>query len=214
MKPALDVMWGVVPDEIVHDEFGHYISKKFFCIEVVIGNDTGYPVQIVSVGFTMDGKKSKDYEPLPSSGYQTARAMLEVGQAENPRSYALGAISLLSSLSGAGIPFLEHNSYAADYNAAVAALSSPITNGIKVIFPDLTIPELNRLDNQILRDGLLIPNNTQERTVVFVPKHVVLAFLCNTDIKKQFLNFQLVAIDSTSTQNALNQHGMAAAPSM
>ncbi|HEV2498355.1 MAG TPA: choice-of-anchor D domain-containing protein [Terriglobia bacterium] len=184
MKPTVDVMWGVVPDEIVHDEFGHAISKKFFCVEVVIGNDTGYPVQIVSVGFTMDGL-NRPYEPLPSSGYETARAMLEVGQAKNTRGYFFGAINVLSTFSASTIPFIaNHKAFAVNFNGVASVLSSPVTDGLKAVWPDLTFSQLNRLDNQILRDGLLIPNDTQERTVVFVPKDVVLAFVCEENIKE------------------------------
>ncbi len=53
LKPQVDIMWAVVPQRIVSDNFGSRVAKLFYCIEVVIGNNTGYDLQIASVGFKL-----------------------------------------------------------------------------------------------------------------------------------------------------------------
>lgn len=174
MKPTLDVMWGVVPDEVVHDDFGHYISNKFFCVEVVIGNDTGYPVQISAVGFKMNSSLDT---PIPSSGYRTARAMLEVGQLENARGYVIAALGTAGAIGTGALPFFHNVGHKANFATWVNIVSNPLQKGFELLVPDLTVAELNRLDDQVLRDNVVIPNNTQVRTVVLIPKAVVLPFL-------------------------------------
>jgi hypothetical protein len=60
-------------------------------------------------------------------------------------------------------------------NAAQLAdiLNSPIEQGLELIYPDLTVKQLIRLDDQMLRDGLIIKNNSQVRTLAFVPKDLL-----------------------------------------
>jgi hypothetical protein len=168
-------MWGVVPDRIVHDNFGHYVSDKFFCVEVVIGNDSGYPIQIAAIGFSMKGDETRG--PLPSSGYRMTRAMLEVGQQLNPRGFVIQAMSAASLIAAGALPFFHNANHKANFASAAALFSDPLSKGLELLWPDLTIGELNRLDDQMLHDEMLISNNTQVRTVVFVPKDVVLAYL-------------------------------------
>lgn len=175
LNPTVDVMWGVVPDRIVYDNFGHYVSNKFFCVEVVIGNDSGYPIQIAAIGFSMKGDENRG--PLPSSGYRMTRAMLEVGQLMNPRGFVIQGMSAASLIAAGVLPFYHNAGHKANFASAVALFSDPLSKGLQLLWPDLTIGELNRLDDQMLHDGMLISNNTQVRTVVFVPKSVVLAYL-------------------------------------
>ena len=115
--------------------------------------------------------------PLPSSGYRMTRAMLEVGQQLNPRSFFIQGMSAASLIAAGIIPFYHNANHKANYASAVALFGDPVSKGLQLVWPDLTINELNRLDDQMLHDGMLISNNTQVRTVVFVPKNVVLAYL-------------------------------------
>jgi hypothetical protein len=53
MRPQVDIMWAVVPQRIVKDNFGTRVGKLFYCVEVVIGNNTGYDLQIAAVAFKL-----------------------------------------------------------------------------------------------------------------------------------------------------------------
>jgi hypothetical protein len=53
LTPQVDIMWSVIPEKIVGHNFGRTIERNYYCVELVIGNNTGYSLQIVSVGFAV-----------------------------------------------------------------------------------------------------------------------------------------------------------------
>ena len=53
LTPQVDIMWSVIPDKIVGQNYGRTIERNYYCVELVIGNNTGYSLQIVSVGFAV-----------------------------------------------------------------------------------------------------------------------------------------------------------------
>ena len=38
----VDVMWSVMPDKITSDNFGAKVKRQFYCVEVQIGNNSGF----------------------------------------------------------------------------------------------------------------------------------------------------------------------------
>src|SRR5262249_7479488 len=82
----VDVMWGVVPRRIVRDNFGHFISEKYYAIEVIIGNNSGYPLQIAGAGFCLNGQCPKEGDLpnnvtiAPTSSYRMTRGTLDKGR--------------------------------------------------------------------------------------------------------------------------------------
>ncbi len=177
LNPTVDVMWGVVPDDVTEDNFGNWIRSKFYCIELVIGNNSGYPLQIASVGFRMNGTGDR---PVPATGYHIARATLENAQQLNFRVVA-GSI-----LTGGGIlitgflPFIHKPNRHANWLNVANLVNGPSYDALRLVVPDFTLLELNRLDDGMLRDGMIVPNNTQVRTVVFVAKKTILNKVLST----------------------------------
>lgn len=51
IEPQVDILWSVVPKNVVSDNFGKRVGNNFYCVEIVIGNSTGYDIQLASVGF-------------------------------------------------------------------------------------------------------------------------------------------------------------------
>ncbi|MGZ8845398.1 MAG: hypothetical protein ACXW3C_02945 [Pyrinomonadaceae bacterium] len=291
LDPEVDVMWGVVPQKIVKDNFGRRVGQNFYCIEIVIGNNTGYELQIASVGFELgpvgDAAKylaqklktaSKDignssaineaikaedlaatqagmaaesearaeiqklnmeiasdpkekekhrllYEQekvragqlrtqatqseeiaverqktamavvkarvelvknqaerlgelsrvayaqrLPVSSYRMTRGSLEHGQIWSPRNFVLNGVKAFGPFLTGFLPFFHVLNHRANFSEGINIISNPFEKGIEALMPDETIDQLQRLDEQILRDGILIPNNRQLRTRVFIAK--------------------------------------------
>ena len=170
LDPQVDVMWAVVPDKIVRDNFGHKISKEYFCITVVIGNDSGYDLQIASVGF----KPPDIGHKVPVTSYRMARGTLEKGQEVGVRNTVINIIKTLGPIGTGFTPFFHGplDSHRTNFSQGINIFSNPFEKGAELVFPDTTIRELDRLDDQTLRDGLIIKNNTQLRTVVFIPKEL------------------------------------------
>jgi hypothetical protein len=165
LSPQVDVTWTVLPDNIAKDNFGGFISRRFFCVQLAIGNNSGYPIQISDVHFSgIPGSK------LASVSYRAARASLERGQKEDLARRFQQAATSGFGIATAVLPLA--NAGAATAEAILAVLGNATPGAIELAFPDLTTDELNRLDDQTLRDGLIVPNNSTPPMIVkaFVPK--------------------------------------------
>jgi len=181
IAPEVDIMWSVVPDHIVKDSFGTSVGNGFYCIEVVIGNNTGYDLQIASVGFTLDASKSTLPVPIddhlqdkyPSSSYLITRGTLEHGKDWSTRNLTVNIMRASGTVLTGFIPFFHLASHTANYTNGVNAFSNLFIPGFESVFPEETIRQLSRLDGQILRDSFVISNNTHRRTLVFFPKELV-----------------------------------------
>src|SRR5205814_7761982 len=66
-SPQVDVMWVVLPNKVVKDNFGSRMSDQYYGIGIVIGNNSGYSLQLASVGFTAPAITSQICNPGPCS---------------------------------------------------------------------------------------------------------------------------------------------------
>jgi hypothetical protein len=179
----VDVMWGVLPRRLARDNFGNWISERYYAIEVIIGNDSGYPLQIAGTGFCLmnecpvDGKLANQVSIAPTASYRVTRGTLAKGQQVGTRANVMHLVQALGPI-GTGLTAFFHNTnHKGTFTSAVDLFSNPFEKGLELAWPDTTIQELARLDDQMLRDGLVIPNNTQVRTLVFFPKESLAAYL-------------------------------------
>lgn len=293
LRPQVDVMWGVVPQRIVKDNFGTRVGKLFYCVEVVIGNNTGYDLQIASAGFKLGpvgdaakymaqrlrdasgeianspaitdlisaskiatarveqaardkasaeiqrlvmaaaDAKQKDKEAalyqklktradqsealaqeaervatakkatavglvnarisvvrneadqltqlsriayaqsVPVGSYMMTRGSLEHGQIWSTRNIIMNSLRAFGPFLTGFTPYFHVINHRTNYSEAINIISNPLEKGFEAVVPDETIDQLQRLDEQILRDGIIIPNNRQIRTRVFIPKDVL-----------------------------------------
>lgn len=261
MNPQVDIMWAVVPQSIVKDNFGQRVGKLFYCIEVVIGNNTGYDLQIASVGFKLGpvGKaattmaktyksvaeqvskaQDKSFEAsfneidkacnpethsefndtakyvecvnretaeaikritarqaplvaavqqqksmltqlsqqmygqkLPVSSYTMARGSVEHGQFWSLRNLGVNGLRALGPVLTGFTPYFHALNRQRNFAEAINIISNPIEKGFELVVPDETVDQMQRLDEQILRDGIIISNNRQVRTRAFIPKDLL-----------------------------------------
>ncbi|MBV8904246.1 MAG: hypothetical protein JOZ22_11480, partial [Acidobacteriia bacterium] len=185
LNPQVDVSWSIIPEKIVRDNFGHGVSKNFYGIEVVIGNNSGYNLQIAAVGFETrwkirnpEGTETKAvYLKLPASSYRITRGSLERIQEFGRRAIFINTISTIG-LIGVGVtPFFRAAIPSRNWSAGTTVFTGPLEKGLEIIVPDTTVRQLARLDDMMLRDGTIIPNNQQIRTRIFIPQDVVLELL-------------------------------------
>jgi hypothetical protein len=175
----VDVMWSILPDKIVKDNFGGKVKKEFFCIEAVIGNDSGYDLQLSSVGFTIPKLTGVTRAPIPTTGYRTVRGTLEAWGQLSTRKFVLGGLNALGPILTGFLPFFHATNHKANYSEIVNLISNPIEKGVEGLWPDMLPMELDHLADQAFRDDIstktIIPNNVQARIVTFVPKRLVFA---------------------------------------
>jgi len=185
LNPEVDVMWDVVSQSIVGDNFGRAIRKNFYAVEIAIGNNTGYDLQIASVGFEGVKVKSRDHDAteltvdhvVPSTGFRMSRGTSERAKELYPRTLALNSIRALGPVLTGFTPFLRNVNHRSNFAEGVNIFSNPFEKGVEIVWPDLSLEELNRLQDSVLRDDIttrtVVPNNTQVRTLVLIPKDLL-----------------------------------------
>lgn len=175
-KGEVDVMWEVVPDKVTSDNFGGKVKRQFYCIEVVIGNDSGFDLQLSSIGFTLPGLANAK-QRIPSTGYRTVRGSLEAFQLLAPRNFVINGLKVLGPLLTGFLPFFHVEAHARNFSEAINVISNPLEKGVENFWPDLTPRELDRLADMTFRDDIstktIVPNNVQARILTFVPKEIV-----------------------------------------
>lgn len=172
IDPQVDIMWSVLPRELVRDNFGRRISDKYYCIQIAIGNNSGYSLQIANVGFKLPGA-SNNMPKIPSSSYQMVRGSLERTQEVGGRNLLITGLKAFGPIATGFIPFFRSETNTnprLNFTQGVAIFSGPFTQLLELVIPDTTVRQLVRLDTQTLRNGLIVSNNTQLLTLVFFPK--------------------------------------------
>jgi hypothetical protein len=220
--PAVDVMWSVMPKKIVGDNFGSSIARKYYAIEIIIGNNSAYTMQLVSVGFELPSDREIEgllqrnatnrtgnrgpsrnqeaitkrvLEPvenppktlraenemrgserrtlLPTSSYKITRGSLEARQLLYPRTLILSTITALGPIFTGFTPYFHNVNHRGNFTEAINIFSNPLEKGLELVWPDPRTRQRDRFDDQVLRDGLIIKNNTQIRTLAFFPKELL-----------------------------------------
>ena len=189
VPPGLDaeveVMWKVLPRKVVRDNFGSRVSKRYYGLEVVVGNNSGFDLQLAAVGFRnyklLDGSTTcsnsgteREYPRIPIDSYQIVRGSLEREQEFGRRRKLFSFLKTVGLLMTGFTPFYEAPSRAkTHYTGFTNIVNNPLSSGLEMFFPDTTINQLRRLDIQTLRDGVIIPHNTHRRTMTFISKRVL-----------------------------------------
>lgn len=172
----VDVIWGVLSKHLCKDNFGGHLSNDVYCIEVKIGNNTGYAIQLAGVGFkpsaNPDFKISDTVNfpalETPNVAYQSVRSSAQGYAFSTYRNLLVNGAGGIGILMASFNPFFRSSFNLARWAAGTTVVGTALPNGVNAVMPDLTLKQLNNLDDQAFRDNLVIPNNTQIRTMVFV----------------------------------------------
>jgi len=176
LAPEVDVMWQVMSQGNCSDVFGKRVSQSEYCIQVKIGNNSGYPLQIAGVGFTSKLKNLMDQNldiTISNNSYASTRAILIKENVTNFRNVLYNSIQAAGVLMAAFTPYFHATNPKANWSTAAAIVSGPLLAAFNVVVPNPVITQLNNLDDQSFRDNRIIPNNTQILTVVFVDKQAL-----------------------------------------
>jgi hypothetical protein len=177
----VDVMWSVLPDEVVHDNFGAKVATEYFCIEAVIGNDSGYDIQLASIGFTVPsfsaGNPNGPQYRIPNAGYRIVRGTLQRRELLSPRNLILNGIKVAGPLLTGFTPFFHVLAHKANFAEMINIISNPLEKGFEQAVPDTVPGQVDRLGDITYRDDIstrtIVPNNIQTRITTFVPKEIL-----------------------------------------
>jgi hypothetical protein len=187
---GVDLAWKVLPRRVVADNFGSRIAKLYYVVVAVVGNNSGYDLQISSVFFQLPAK-SGIAAPIPVDPYRIVRGTLEREHQVGLRSTSINVIKGLGPVLAGGSAFYT----GAAYTRVASLFTSPFEKGVELIFPDKTINQMLALDNQALRDNTIISNNTQQILLVFVSRDVILTDANKKQLTSRFkAEFQPLAV--------------------
>jgi hypothetical protein len=180
LPPQVDVMWTVMSQNNCADVFGTRIAISLYCIQLKIGNNSGHPLQLAGIGFTSRlnelVKVAGASVTVSNSSYVSTRAVLLHQEMWNPRNVLYHVVEGTGLIMAGFLPYysgaLTANSKA-HFATAASIVSGPLLAAFNLVAPDPILSQLNDLDDQSFRDSVIIPNNTQVQTVVFVEKQAL-----------------------------------------
>ncbi len=112
-------------------------------------------------------------DTIPASSYTITRGSVSHGEFWSPRNVSINLIKSLGPILTGFTPFFSVANRAKKFSEAINIFSNPFEKGFEAVFPDETNLQIQRLDDQILRDGIIISNNRQIRTRAFIPKDLL-----------------------------------------
>jgi hypothetical protein len=181
LPPQVDVMWEVMSQNNCSDVFGRRIAQSEYCIQLVVGNNSGYPIQIAGIGF------SSSLEPLfygmpdiatSNSSYMSTRAILLEQNVTSVRNIIYNSLQAAGVLMAGFTPYFgtgKHpnglvNNARLNWTTAASIVSGPVLSAFNIVAPNAVINQLKDLDDQSFRDNKIIANNSQTSITVFVEK--------------------------------------------
>lgn len=178
LPPQVDVLWEVMSQKSCSDVFGSRVAERNYCVQLKIGNDSGYAIQIAGVGFATKIANQTDPVTIANSSYASTRAVLLTENVTNGRNIVYNILQATGVLMSAFTPYFgtgKHpngtvNNARTNWTTAASIVSGPLLSAFNIVAPNPVITQLNNLDDQSFRDNRVIPNNTQLATVVFVEK--------------------------------------------
>jgi len=91
----------------------------------------------------------------------------------HPRSMTLAIIEGTGTLMTDFNPFFHNVNHAKNYSQFIDILSNPLRNGLDKAWKDPYPDELNRFEENVLRDDTIIKKDDDLKTTVFIPKRAV-----------------------------------------
>jgi hypothetical protein len=112
------------------------------------------------------------------------RSSLEREQSIGFRNTTVNIVKAIGPILTGSAVFFDGASLAAAHHKAVfqgiaGVFSGAFEAGLELVAPDQTVRQLINLDNHSLRDGIIIANNTQIRSIVFVDRELISRSLRN-----------------------------------
>jgi hypothetical protein len=175
INPQVDVSWTIMSEKACSDEFGTRLSKYYYCIDVVLGNNSGYPLILAAVAF-LRHVNNTDFRDATAS-YVATRAMVQYGQVISARALTISTLQAAGAIIAGSVGF-SGNAGRQGRIALWSTLVGSVAAGVVgSLIPDRTQAEDSSLDDEALRDGRLIPNNSPVRFAVFVDRATVMPLL-------------------------------------
>ncbi|MGJ5819341.1 hypothetical protein [Paludibaculum fermentans] len=171
LAPQVDIIWNVLSDVGCKDQFGTRVSRHYYCLEVQIGNNSGYALLISGLGF-MRHLPGLDYKEATST-YAQIRSVLQRDQVISGRNLTLRGLQGAGAVVAGFAPFAR-NPFERNRMILWSSIMGGVLAGAWDSFAkDRTVLQMTNLDDSALRDGKIIPNNSPVKFTVFADRDSV-----------------------------------------
>jgi hypothetical protein len=130
LHEQVDILWKVLPRHVTSHSFGRVFTDLHFAIEVVIGNDSGYDLQIAAIGFEPPVPLDA---PIPTDAYNITRATLEREQQTGRRALIVNSIKALGPILTGSAVFFKSTGASSTWNGSVGVFSNPLEKGFELV---------------------------------------------------------------------------------
>jgi hypothetical protein len=166
LAPQVDADYYVLSYQKASDNYGTRVAQQYFVVIPTIGNNTGFSLQLSSIGFT--GAKTGNTNPAIVQG------TLLYGEDYSARNIIYRALVSASLLAAGASPFFHSANPKANFAAVAALIGGPLLGSFSQEFPDNTVKQLARLGaSDVMTDQNIIPNNSEASFVAFVERDSV-----------------------------------------
>ena len=192
----------VLDPKSVSDIFGRRIAKRYVAFQVTISNenkDYQFLIQDISIdlGEVADLESvriPKGYTPS-SNDLSILRGVSEKGQVYDWRNLAVrlmrGTGSIATSLAGV-------TSFGSSYVPSVSLWNGTVGPAFRDVLPDLTVTQMNRLNDSAYQSNTLVPKQGAKVMVAFVDQ----AMLMDRELQKRFYKDPMSIADIIDFRNA------------
>lgn len=179
-KVDIRVYLSVMDPKNVSDIFGKRIAKRYVAIQITIANknkDFQYLIHDVSLNLSkIYAQGANDLRPRgkyePSSEDKTlVRGVGEKGQILDPRNLVVRLLTGAGTIAG-GITGVT--TFGSSFAPSVAAFNGPVLSAIRNAFPDMTLNQMNRLNDSAYASNSIVPKQAAKVMVAFLPQAVLL----------------------------------------
>ena len=183
LKKFVKVYRSIIDPKNVADMFGTRIAKRFIVVQVTITNrNKDFQFLIHDVSLDLKALLPGIKHPEASSINLTLlRGVAEKGQSLDKRNLS---VRILRGMGTVAAGLIGVTDFGVSYAPSVAVFNGPFITAVTDIFPDYTIGQMNRLNDNAYIANTLIPKQQAKVLAIFLPQ----AILLNKTQSKQFWN--------------------------
>lgn len=159
MNPGVDVMWDIMSEKNCADQFGNRVSRRYFCIDVMVGNNSGYPIILAAVGFMRPNLAGVPYRES-AANYLSIRSVVQREQEIGGRNFSLRGLQAAGVMIAGFTPFSGNAGRRGRIGIWSTLVGTVAATAFDGLVPDQTVRQTHALDDAALRDGKLIANNS------------------------------------------------------
>ena len=151
---GVDIAWKVLPRRVVADNFGARVAKLYFAVQAVVGNSSGYDIQVSSIFFRMPDAAGLS-APVPTDPYTIVRGTLDREHLVGLRNTSIHIIEAVGPMLAGGAVFFAGNTAASlhhglIYSRIIDLFTGPFAKGFGLVFPDKTLNQMVVVSRDLL----------------------------------------------------------------